>query len=392
MRILMVISEAPPVRSGIARVADRLSHGLQDAGHQVDVLSQEDVPRMARGEVRLSSMALRLPSLRQRFSQYDLIHLHGPVPTFSDVFLLAGLRGLNGKRPALVYTHHAPIDLRGVPFGLLAPLYNGLQERMARLADHVVVTTPTYGQRLSNHVPQRKLSVIPWGVEYQRFSAPLRKEGPFTVMFLGQIRPYKGLPVLLRAFQGIDEARLWVVGDGHQAQANRELAQQLGLGNVTFWGQLPDEEMIERLQQAHVLVLPSVTRSEAFGLALLEGMSAGCVPVASHLPGVADVVGNEGFTFSPGDGQALNQILLRLREDEALRLHHAKLAQARARLYPWQRVVFGYERIFDRLVAGERENLKQPEVLPQGRPKVRTGQVINTLMKRADTNASQKVN
>lgn len=389
MKILMVISEAPPVKSGIARVADRLSHGLRDAGHQVDILSQADVPRITKGEIRLSSMALRLPQLRQRFDQYDLIHLHGPVPTFSDVFLLAGLQQLKARRPALVYTHHAPIDLRGLPFGLLAPFYNWIQERMARLADHVVVTTPTYGQRLAGSVPPHKLSVIPWGVDYRRFSAPLHRDGPFTIVFLGQIRPYKGLPVLLRAFQGMEEARLWIIGDGHQAQASQQLSQQLGLQHIRFWGQLPDEAMIDLLRQAHALVLPSVTRSEAFGLALLEGMSAGCVPVASHLPGVADVVGNEGFTFPAGDVEALHQILTRLHHDAALRLHHASLAQARARLYPWQRVIFGYERIFDHLVAGEKSNANMPALIPQARDRMATGPAASNFLKRIETDFSQ---
>ena len=356
MKILMVISEAPPVKSGIARVAGNLSRGLKAWGHRVEILSLQDIPRFERGEIRLSSMPLKLPQMREKMQEYDVIHLHGPVPTFSDVFLLSALR--NGH-PPLVYTHHAPIDLRHFPFIFFAAPYNALQERLARLADHVVVTTPTYGQRLGHHVPQEKLSVIPWGVEFEQFAAPIPRHDPFTVLFLGQIRPYKGLPVLLKAFQGLEGARLWVIGDGHRAAANRRLAAELGLQNVTFWGHLPDEEMIERLQQAHVLVLPSVTRSEAFGLALLEGMAAGCVPVASHLPGVADVVGNEGFTFPSGDDAALREILRRLQNDKALRLHHADLAQARARLYPWERVVFGYERIFDRLtgLAPERQRL-----------------------------------
>ncbi|HSM57324.1 MAG TPA: glycosyltransferase family 4 protein [Candidatus Sulfomarinibacteraceae bacterium] len=349
MKILMVISEAPPIKSGIARVADRLSKGLASSGHEIEILSLRDVPRWEWGEIRISSMLLKIRAIRNRLHEYDLIHLHGPVPTFSDVFLLGAL---SRQRPPLVYTHHAPIDLRHFPFKLLAPPYNAVQERLARLADHVVVTTPTYGQHLSRHVPPEKLSVIPWGVDYDHFAAPIiQKEDPFTVLFLGQIRPYKGLPVLLNAFHGIDDAHLWIVGDGHRARANRRLAQELGLRNVTFWGRLPDAEMIERLHQAHVLVLPSVTRSEAFGLALLEGMAAGCVPVASHLPGVADVVGNEGFTFPAGNQHALHEILTRLANDKTLRQHHAELAQARARLYPWERVVFGYERIIKQLTA-----------------------------------------
>lgn len=352
MRILMVISEAPPVRSGVARVASKLSDGLLARGHQVDILSRRDIPNFERGEIRLSAMPLKLAALRERFLSYDLVHLHGPVPTFSDVFLVSGLRGLSRQRPKLVYTHHAPIDLRGFPLGLLTKPYNASQEWLARLADHVVVMTPTYGQRLRRYVPPERLSVIPWGVDYERFFAPVEKPNPFTVVYLGQIRPYKGLPVLLEAAAGMEGIRLWVIGDGHYAETCRRMARDLALPDVTFWGSRPDHEMIALLKQSHALVLPSVTRSEAFGIALLEGMAAGNVPVASHLPGVADLVGNEGFTFPAGNAAALSDVLMRIRDDVALRFHRASLAQAKAQLYSWQRTVFEYERVFDRLVSG----------------------------------------
>jgi glycosyltransferase involved in cell wall biosynthesis len=81
-------------------------------------------------------------------------------------------------------------------------------------------------------------------------------------------------------------------------------------------------------------------------------MAAGNVPVASHLPGVADLVGNEGFTFPAGNTAALSDVLMRIRDDVALRFHRASLAQAKAQLYSWQRTVFEYERVFDRLVSG----------------------------------------
>ena len=353
MRILLVISEAPPIQSGIARVADKLSRGLNGRGHQVDILSLQDVPRVERGEIRLSSMPFRLSDLRDRFRSYDVIHLHGPVPTFSDVFLLWGLHGLNLHRPKLVYTHHAPIDLHNFLFPA-AWLYNRVQERMASLADHVVATTPSYGQTLSRHVPPHKLSVIPWGVDYEHFAAPVRKDGPFTVVYLGQIRPYKGLPVLLNAAAGVQDMRVWVIGNGHYAQESRQKAEALGLRGVTFWGALPDEKMVALLKQAHAIVLPSVTRSEAFGIALLEGMAAGCVPVASYLPGVADIVGNEGFTFPAGNTRALAEVLTRLRDDVPLRIHLASVAQAKARLYSWDRTVFNYERVYNRVITAAR--------------------------------------
>lgn len=351
VKILMIISEAPPIRSGVSRVADEMSRGLRARGFHVDILSQQDVPRFERGEIRLSSMPLRLKTIRKQTQQYDIINLHGPVPSFSDVFLLSGLQSLGTRRPYLIYTHHAPIDLR-IPFAApFISLYNNLQERLANLADHVVVSTPSYGQKLSRYVPASKLSVIPWGVNFDRYQAQVKmKEKTFTILYLGQIRPYKGLPVLLRAASELHGVNIWVVGDGHYADACRRQAEQLGLDNTIFWGNIPDNETISLMKQAHAIVLPSVTRSEAFGIALLEGMAAGLVPVASHLPGVSDLIGNEGFTFQPGNSKDLNSILTRLRDDTALRLHMAELARAKARLYSWERSVFGYERIIMNLI------------------------------------------
>jgi rhamnosyl/mannosyltransferase len=195
----------------------------------VDILSLNEIPRLVIGEVRLSSMPFHLGSLRRRIKNYDLVHLHGPVPTFSDVFLLMAMRGLGGESPPLVYTHHAPVDLH-IP--LLYPLvnaYNRMQERLAGLADHVVVSSPAYGELLSRFVPRWKLSVIPWGVDHTRFFAPVRKTGAFTVVYLGQIRPYKGLPVLLKAVAGQPGMKVWVIGDGHYAPYCRSLSDQLDI-------------------------------------------------------------------------------------------------------------------------------------------------------------------
>ena len=176
--------------------------------------------------------------------------------------------------------------------------------------------------------------------------------------------------MLVKAFAGLDDARLWIVGNGHRASQNQQLAERLRLKNVTFWGSLPDKEIISCLRQAHVLVLPSVTTSEAFGLVLLEGMAAGCVPVASRLPGVTDVLGPAGLSFAPGDSDALSRILQKLQEQPDYRLALAGLAQQRAYLYNWEQVISGYSAIFEHAVnrTGSSPVIRWPDSQPSGEP------------------------
>ena len=125
------------------------------------------------------------------------------------------------------------------------------------------------------------------------------------VLFVGQMRQYKGVETLLAAVAGQDWLELTLVGRGPELDKYQRLARRLSATNVRFTGRLPDPELSAQYQANDVIVLPSVTRAEAFGLVLLEGMASGCVPVASDLPGVRDVAGPTGLVVRPGDVEAL---------------------------------------------------------------------------------------
>jgi len=343
MKILLVISEAPPVKSGISRLAEWLIKGLPRYGHQVHTLSYQDIGCLQRHELRLTTMLLHIPRLRRRIADYDMVHLHGPAPTFSDVFLL-GCGWGRGERPRLIYTHHYPIALPGL--GLPCRLCNWLTMKWANLADHVTATTPSYARIISRHVPPRRVSVVPSGVDYDRFAGPWQKADTYTILFVGQMRATKGLQVLLRAFQGIEGARLDIVGTSQAEPKYRKLARDLRLRNVTFHGQVSDERLAALYGRAHVLVLPAITPGEAFGVVQLEAMAAGCVSVASHLPGVVDVAGDVGFTFPPGDVKALRRLLIYLRDHPEVRAEHARRGPDWARRFTWDHTVRLYEGLY----------------------------------------------
>jgi len=342
MRVLTVVTEAPPIRSGVALTVEQLAGRLEARGHQVDLVSSADVGRVSFGEVRLTGLTRHWRSIRERVLAADVVNLHGPAPSFSDAFLALWRTIPRRRRPQLVYTHHCEIDLRSV--GLLCRAYERTHWRLARAASHVVVSSESY-RRLAEQNGIQNVSVVPHGLPETH--APRLAKGPrFTVAFVGQLRPYKGAEVLLRAAAELPDVDVDIVGGGHQEDALRRLAAQLGVANVRWLGRASDAERDRALARAHVVCLPSLTKAEAFGIVLLEGMRAGAVPVASDLPGVRDVAGATGLLCTPGDPRSLLQALVHLRDAPDDWRHRSWLSKRVSARYQWEQAAERYEQIF----------------------------------------------
>ncbi len=347
LRILVVATEAPPVRGGIARIVGYLRDGLQKRGHQVDVLAYPRVKRVTFGEIRLSSLILKLPGLFFRLNEYDIVHIHGTTPTLSDVFLL--FVRLRNPHLHIVYTHHVDLDLKAV--GFLNGLYNRVHHRLSAHADAVVAATQDTLKLLGE---KQNGFVIPYGIDLTRFEARGEKDARFTVLFIGQFRPWKGVRVLLQAISQVVDAQLLLAGHGPEEQLYRSLAAQSGI-DVEFHIAKSDEQVIKLYQRAHVVVVASTSHLEAFGLALVEGMAAACVPVASDLPGVREVVGQRGFLFPAGDAEQLAAILRRLRDDPQLVRQMGERAREDAKAFDQQRTIAAYEGLFASLVSAHEQ-------------------------------------
>src|SRR4029079_10204520 len=145
---------------------------------------------------------------------------------------------------------------------------------------------------------------------------------------------YKGVDVLLRALQGT-AARAVIAGDGPQRSAWESLARELSLdGQVRFTGDVPDAELRALVHAASALVLPSVTRAEAFGYVQIEAMAAGTPVISTDVPsGVSWVNQHErtgvvvaggapaapGLVVAAGQPEPLRAAIVRLLADGALR-------------------------------------------------------------------------
>jgi glycosyltransferase involved in cell wall biosynthesis len=342
--VLIVASEAPPIISGISTCIERLATGLTQRGHRIRVLSSTQIPRVTVGEYRLSSFLAFWPRIARELRHFDVVNVHGPVPTMSDAFLRLSSLLPPHARPAIVYTHHSPIDIRSAT--RMSARYNKLHESLALRADRIVTSSQYYAtQHRSRYGPL--VRAIPWGVDARVSSQTFvpRSAEKLRVLFVGQMRPYKGVETLLAAVAGQPWLELTLVGKGTELANYQRLADRLSVTNATFTGRLSDAELNRQYCSNDVVVLPSVTRAEAFGLVLLEGMAAGCVPVASDLPGVRDVAGPTGVVVPPRDPKALRQALRELADDEA-RLKHLQVESwLAAQTRTWERCVTSYEEV-----------------------------------------------
>jgi glycosyltransferase involved in cell wall biosynthesis len=278
---------------------------------------------------------------KRLMGDYDVVNIHGHTPTFSDRLLLK--RRLAGKK--VVYTLHCLVNYYFKPF---TAVYNSVFNNvLLKRADAVVVSSKSYYEVVRGCT--RKY-VVPWGVDVNKFSGSRVPHEGYRLLFVGQMRPYKGVKVLLQAARNID-AQLSIVGDGPDRATYEEYARKLEVGNVRFYGAVSDETLRQMYLSNDVLALPSVSLNEAFGLVTLEAAAAGCAVVASDLPGLRDVVEEFGLLVKPKKPQELRDALLTLR-DKAVREKYVTKGRDVAKEYNWRRVAEEYAKIYAKVVSG----------------------------------------
>ena len=175
------------------------------------------------------------------------------------------------------------------------------------------------------------------------------KFNSFTVLFVGQFRTFKGIDVLLKAASMLLNVNFILVGDGYLKPKLMQMAE--GLANVKFLGKVDDDALEKLYEQAHVICLPSINTSEAYGLVLIEGALYGCVPVASNLMGVQENVSRlQGYLFKPGSYRSLAEKIRKLSNKKKLWLNLAtrskKAAHDYVSMYSIEYYVRRHEEIF----------------------------------------------
>lgn len=373
MRVAHIAPVFPPYRGGMGTVAYHQARALAAAGAAVTVFTPRAAsPRQAPPGTSLVELppllargnAACLPQVLWRVGGFDVVHLH--YPFFGTAELLAARRLLGGPRLVLQYQ----MDVVGVHWKARVFRWHRhvVLPAILHAADALVVTSHDYAASsfLAPALPtlEHKLVAIPGGVDLATFSpgteraavrARLGLPDQPTVFFLARLdraHYFKGLHVLIEAMAQIPEAVLVVGGDG-EWRTNYEAQARARLGDrVRFVGELPDDALPDHYRAADLLALPSIDRTEAFGLVLLEALACGTPVVASRLPGVRTLVdeGRTGFLAEPGDPFDLAERLAQgLRERATLSPHAVAFVRER---FGWEAIAGQLLALYQRLLAG----------------------------------------
>ena len=370
MKILHIYKDYYPVLGGIENHVRLLAEAQAGRGHDVTVLVA-NVARQTSSETMNGVQVIKAgrwttlastPISPAMFWQIghlkaDIAHLHFPHPPGEVANWL-----LHPARRTVISYHSDVVRQAG-----LLRFYKPALKRVLKHADAIIVGSPpmTSSPYLAEH--QAKVQIIPYGILLDRFvtlpTAPeikrVRERYPAIttalpkLLFVGRLRYYKGLNVLIDALPDL-QAQLLVVGIGPMLNEWQAQAQRCGVADRVAWlGEVPDADLPALYHLAQLFVLPGTHPSEAFGLVQVEAMASGIPTVCTELgTGTSWVTlgGQTGLVVPPRDPHALTTAINQLLTDDQLRTQLGRAAQARAL------AEFTVERMIDR-VSAEYERL-----------------------------------
>jgi len=286
----------------------------------------------------------------------DVVHYHFPWPFTDMAHFLARI-----DKPT-VLTYHSDI----VRQKMLLRLYQPLKHRFLQSVDAIVATSPNY--LASSAVLDRyrdKTHVITLGLdktsypepEQARMDAWRAKVGPKFFLFVGVLRYYKGLHILLDAVAGTNYPVV-IVGAGPIEQELKAHAERLGLKNVMFVGQVDELDKVALLKLCYAVAFPSHLRSEAFGISLLEGAMYGKPMISSEIgtgTTYINIDGETGLVVPPSDHEALRAAMRALWNDPQMAAEMGRRAEARYwQLFTSAQMADEYTQLYQQLVAARK--------------------------------------
>jgi glycosyltransferase involved in cell wall biosynthesis len=386
MKIGTLTWEFPPrVVGGIARHCEGLAKALVKLNHDVHLFTLDfpgspnyeeiDGIKVYRASTELGHpnfltwvlmfnhfLSKRMADVTRKVD-FDVMHVHDWLAAFSGISFKHYL-----NTPMVLTVHSTEV---GRAQGLHSPdsfAINGIEWWATYESNRVIVCSNSMKDEICNHfnIPAVKVDVIPNAIDVTQYHTSADRGsvrqrfgvgwGEKLVLCVGRLVPQKGIEYFIRAIpkiaQRFPEAKYIIVGEGWSRDILEAEARATGYAHkIRFTGFASDEDVINLMSSADVLVVPSIY--EPFGIVALEGMATGVPVVASQVDGLAEIIDHErtGIFVFPRSPESIAWGIERVLSD----YDHAKwmVENAKEKLhnaYSWEAVAMKTVEVYKKVV------------------------------------------
>ncbi|MEO0139531.1 MAG: glycosyltransferase family 4 protein [candidate division WOR-3 bacterium] len=356
-RVIFVSDVYYPYPGGISEHIHQLSKNLRDLGWETYILTTNFKEKVGFDEppwVYRVGFPIKIPvngsiapvAFSPRINLYvkeilrnngfDIVHIHGQVAPTLPILALKYSNSIN------VITFHAAYR-KNILAKTFKPYIKGYFSRI----NGFIAVSPAAIEPILKHFGNIDYRIITNGVDVEKFN-PNKKPlqhlmGYKNILFVGRPEPRKGLRFLINAMtiilSKVPNARLIVVGSGPLLGYYKSLVPEEIKDRVLFEGAVDSDVLPRYYRSADVFVSPA-TRSESFGMVLLEAMASGVPVVATNNEGYRYVVkdGENGLLSEPENEVDLANKIIRVLTDENLRQRLISNGLETAKRFSWKNI------------------------------------------------------
>jgi len=345
-RILHIGKFFPPFAGGIEHFLADLMPAQAEEGDTVAALLHDHQPRWGRfltpvsaerwnhqtiyrapsyGRLLYAPVSPQFPFWLNRVLhefQPQLLHLH--LPNTSAFFALWQSRARS--LPWVVHWHADVVSAFNKKLSMAYQAYRPFEQRLLAHAHTIIATSEPYLASSTALQPWLdKCQVVPLGIDPSRLPEPTaqakqwadqqwgsRDERTSRILTVGRLTYYKGHEVLIRAIANVNGAQAIIVGQGERRRRLETLITELNQAHkIKLLGYCCDAELTALFSTCDCFCLPSLERTEAFGVVLLEALRYAKPIIAAAIPGsgVTWVIKDAGVLVPPQNSEALAQAL-----------------------------------------------------------------------------------
>lgn len=285
----------------------------------------------------------------------DVINAHSPVPFMADV-----AARVCGNVPFVLKYHAGSMKKNKFFLDILIWIYeNILIKKTLRKAKKIICSSDFVRLNFLKDYSNKTVTITP-GVNIKHFK-PEKTNDQNKVLYVGRIEKssnWKGIKYLLDAIKIVKEriptVKLNLVGSGNYVDHYRDYSKDIGIEkNIVFAGPLRGKKLLDAYLKTNVLVLPSISEAESFGIVLIEAGACGKPVIGSKIGGIPYVIDDErtGLLVPPKNSEALAEAIIKILKNPKLAKKMGENGYKKVRKYfTWDKQVKKTKEIIENLI------------------------------------------